>query len=306
MTRFRHIAALLLAGLLVLAPALAEARAGGSYRLGGSSSFTSQGSLGSRTYNQPMQRSMTPQRPPAGMAPYSYGNAHPFWTGLAGGLFGGWLGSMLFPHWGMGYGSGFGGGIGAIFVWLLLFWAMWRIFRMFAPGFHPLSGQTGGGAMLYGSPGMLGAGYANPAPQTAPLALAGADYQAFETILKHVQACWSKADITEMRHYATPEMLSYFAEQLSENESQGVRNIVDQVELVQGEPREAWDEGRLHYGTCYLRWRALDYTVRADRPAGAADALVSGDPHRPTEAAELWTFVRSPGGLWLLSAIQQV
>ena len=69
----------------------------------------SQGSRGSRTYDQPMQRSLTPQtpwrhQPGLGSGSGGYGASHPFWTGLAGGLFGGWLGSMLFPHWGMGYG----------------------------------------------------------------------------------------------------------------------------------------------------------------------------------------------------------
>jgi predicted lipid-binding transport protein (Tim44 family) len=308
MLRVRSLAALFAVALLVLAPTFADARAGGSYRSSGSSSFSSQGSLGSRTYSgTPLQRSMTPQPMAPGAGAYSYGTAHPFWTGLAGGLFGGWLGSMLFPHWGMGYGyGGIGGGFGSIFIWLLLFWLGWRAFRLFASGGRTYSAGLGAGPMMYGAPGMLGAGYGNTAPATAPLALNGADYGAFETILKHVQADWSKGDLSEMRHYATPEMLSYFSEQLAENESQGVRNTVDQVELLQGTPREAWDEGRLHYATCYLRWRAVDYTVRADRPPNAPDAVVSGDPTRPVEAAELWTFVRSPGGLWLLSAIQQV
>ena len=315
MNRFRFLVVFLLAGFIAFAPALAEARAGGSYRSGGSSSFMSQGSRGSRTYAQPMQRSITPQTPAAsGQMPYSYGSAHPFWTGLAGGLFGGWLGSMLFPHWGMGYGGyGYGGGIGSIFLWLFLFWLAWRAFRLFAPGVHTLSAGMGGGSMLYGGPAAAGSGYGysygaatGAVPRGEPLALAGTDYQAFEGILKHVQADWSKGDVGEMRHYVTPEMLSYFSEQLAENESQGVRNIVDQVELVQGEPRETWDEGQFHYATCYLRWRAIDYTIRTDRPPGAPDAVVSGDPHRPVEAAEIWTFVRSPGGLWLLSAVQQV
>jgi predicted lipid-binding transport protein (Tim44 family) len=33
--------------------------------------------------------------------------------------------------------------------------------------------------------------------------------------------------------------------------------------------------------------------------------LVEGDPDRPTETTELWTFRRDRGGAWLLSAIQQ-
>ncbi len=230
---------------------------------------------------------------------------------------------MLFPHWGMGYG-GVGGGFGGIVARSSsgcccsgsAGWHTAALPGLFTGGGFAVdgldgdSGGLGGGSMLYGwRRNVHGRGYggaAAPAQIAAPLAIAEADYQAFETILKHVQADWTKADLSEMRHYATPEMLSYFAEQLAENESQGVRNIVEQVELVRGDPREAWDEGRLHYATCYLRWRAIDYTIRADRKPGDPDAVVSGDPRNPTEAAELWTFVRSPGGLWLLSAVQQV
>jgi len=312
MAKWRGLAALLLIALIALAPDLAAARAGGSYGLGGGGSFMNQGSLGSRTYNAPMQRSLTPQSAPAlGQAPgYApgYGSYHPFWTGLAGGLFGGWLGSMLFPHWGMGYGMGFGGMMGSVFTWLILIWLIWMGFRLFSGHFSPLA--TRGGAMGFGGIGAMGGGpgyggAAAPVAASAPLAISGADYQGFETVLKAVQAAWSNGDITELRRHVTPEMLSYFAEELSENESQGVRNHVEQVELTRGDLREAWDEGRLHYATCNMRWRAIDYTVRADAKPGDPGAVVSGDPARPSEAAETWTFVRSPGGNWLLSAIQQ-
>jgi predicted lipid-binding transport protein (Tim44 family) len=317
MVQWRTLAALLLMALIALAPSLAEARAGGSYRSGGSSSFSSQGSLGSRTYNAPMQRSTTPQSPSAaGQTPSSspgYGGYHPFLTGLAGGLFGGWLGSMLFPHWGMGYGMGFGGVIGSVFTWLLIIWLVWMAFRFFARRVSPLA-STGAGAMGFGglgigSGGLTGARYggaAAPAPSSAPLAISGADYQAFETILKAVQAAWSGGDLAELRRHVTPEMLSYFAEELAENQSQGVANRVEQVELLRGDLREAWDEGRLQYATSLLHWRALDYTVRIDRHQGDPDYVASGDPRQPVEAAEVWTFARSPGGHWLLSAIQQV
>ena len=149
-------------------------------------------------------------------------------------------------------------------------------------------------------------GSARAPDRGAPLAIAGEDYQSFETILKHVQGAWSNGDLAALRQYTTPEMLSYFAEELAENQSQGVVNRVDQVELVRGDLRESWDEGRLHYASCYLQWRALDYTMRADRRPSDPDALVSGDPRQPALAAEVWTFARSPGGHWLLSAIQQV
>jgi len=42
--------------------------------------------------------------------------------------------------------------------------------------------------------------------------------------------------------------------------------------------------------------------VLVDRSTGA---VVKGDPDRPAEATELWTFVRERGGDWKLSAIQE-
>ncbi len=88
--------------------------------------------------------------------------------------------------------------------------------------------------------------------------------------------------------------------------SQGVQNIVSDVELVKGELAESWEEGDLQYATAYLRWRALDHVIRLGRSPGDPDYIVSGNPRMPIESEEVWTFVRRRGGDWLLSAIQQV
>ena len=53
-----------------------------------------------------------------------------------------------------------------------------------------------------------------------------------------------------------------------------------------------------------MRFSLID--VMVDRASGQ---IVSGDPNRPDEATELWTFVRPAGSgpdAWKLSAIQQV
>ena len=93
---------------------------------------------------------------------------------------------------------------------------------------------------------------------------------------------------------------------MAQNTSQGVENHVDDVALVKGDVREAWDEGNLQYATTLLQWRAHDYTTRIGAKPGGPGYIVEGDPQRPSDAQELWTFARSPGGHWLLSAIQQV
>jgi predicted lipid-binding transport protein (Tim44 family) len=324
MSKRLRLLSLFFAALIVLAPNFADARAGGSYGGRGGGSFGSMGSMGSRSFGfnnggQPLQRSLTPQTAPSAGQPggYGYGGMgyHPFLSGIAGGFFGSWIGSMLFPHWGMGGYGGYGGGgfglFGSLFSWLILLGLIWMVIRFFTRGVMtrgvstaPMNYGTMGGSGL----GLLGSSGYRPAAQAqgAPLAISGPDYQSFETILKQVQGAWSRGDLNALRAVTTPEMLSYFAEELAENQSRGVVNHVDQVELLRGDLREAWDEGRLQYATCYLSWRALDYSVRAGGQPGEAQLITDGDPHQPSQAAELWTFARTPGGQWLLSAIQQV
>jgi predicted lipid-binding transport protein (Tim44 family) len=95
-------------------------------------------------------------------------------------------------------------------------------------------------------------------------------------------------------------MVSYFADDLAGNASRGVVNRISDVKLLQGDLAEAWREGDVDYATVAMRYALKD--VYVDRASGR---VVDGDADRPTEATELWTFRRSHGGAWLLSAIQQ-
>lgn len=312
---WRILLALFFSVNLALAPAIAEARAGGSS--GGRSS--SMGSRGSRTFEnngaQPLSRSVTPlpetPRQP-GFAPAmpspAYGGGgffqrHPFLTGLAGGLFGSWL----FGHSGYaadGDGAGAGSMMGTLLqlliIGLLIYFAV-RLFR----GRAFSNGWRGGGS---GGPPRSAGAAAAPAQRDRgrDINLSDADLQIFQTVHAGVQEAWSAGDMARLRPLMTPEMLSYFSEELTRNASQGVRNIVSGVQLVKGELTESWEERDLHYATAYLRWRAVDYVVRLGRSPGDPDYLVSGDPRTPVEAEEMWTFVRRRGGDWLLSAIQQI
>ena len=309
MSAWRTLLFALLCAVLALSPSLAEARAGATARSGGSGmSYSSQGSMGSRTYTpnggQTIQRSTTPQSQ-SGSSAYGqpgFAQSHPFLTGLFGGFLGSWIGSLLFPHWGMGYGV-----FGSLFSWLLIILAVSFLFRMFRRGVATESPTYGGPSLSGMGFGIRqGFGFGGDAAATRPLTVDTTDQAAFDAILRAVQGAWSKGDLDTLRHYTTPEMLSYFREELATNTSQGVENHVENVELIRGDVREAWDEGALQYATCLLHWRAIDYTVHTGRKSGDPDWLVEGDPQRPSEAQELWTFARSPGGHWLLSAIQQV
>jgi predicted lipid-binding transport protein (Tim44 family) len=309
----RILLALFVCASVALAPALADARAGGS----SSGHSSSMGSRGSRTYEnnsaQPLSRSMTTQSPAAaaqpGLAPSpAYGGGgsffqrHPFMTGLAGGFIGSWLfGHMGYAADGTGGGSGLGMILQILIIGLLIYFAI----RLFRGRGRALFG--GGGGASFWPPRSAGAAAAPAARDRGrDINLSDVDLNAFQQIHATVQEAWSASDLGRLRQLMTPEMLSYFSEELTRNASQGTQNIVANVELLKGDLLESWDEGDLQYATAHMRWRALDYVVRLGRSPGDPDYLVSGDPRTPVEAEEVWTFVRRRGGDWLLSAIQQV
>ena len=219
----------------------------------------------------------------------SFFSRHPFLTGI----FGGFLGSMLFG--GGFFGHMFGGFFSLLIIGLLIFF----LFRL-------LSGSLAGGGGF--APRSVGAAAA-PAQDRfrgRDITVGDADLNAFQSLHAAVQEAWGRADLAQMRRLMTPEMLSYFSEELTKNASQGVQNLVSNVNLVKAELTESWEEGDMQYATAHMRWTALDYTVRLGAAPSSPGALVAGDPRVPTESEEVWTFVRRRGGQWLLSAIQQV
>ncbi len=132
-----------------------------------------------------------------------------------------------------------------------------------------------------------------------PLAIAPADYEAFDKLLHNVQAAWSAQDLNGLRGLATPEMVGYFNEQLSELASRGLRNSVTDVRLEKGDLAQAWAEGSREYATVAMRFSMIDVTLDAN------GRVVDGSPTKRQLVTEIWTFMRNPGGRWILSAIQQ-
>ena len=96
----------------------------------------------------------------------------------------------------------------------------------------------------------------------------------------------------------TPEMPSYFSEELAAIASRGLTNRVTDVKLLQGDQAEAWREGRSDYATVAMKFALRDSMVER-----ASGRIVEGGER--SEVTELWTFVGVGGGNWLLSAIQQ-
>jgi len=135
--------------------------------------------------------------------------------------------------------------------------------------------------------------------------ITSADKAAFQQLLTDVQRAWSKQDLTELRQFVTPEMLNYFSAALADNNSQDIQNHVEDVVLLRAEILEAWTEQARQYVTAGLRWSARDYNVSLTKQRGEPGYLVEGSEEIPTESGEAWTFMRSPDGKWLLSAIEQ-
>jgi len=133
----------------------------------------------------------------------------------------------------------------------------------------------------------------------APLQILPADYETFERLLVETQAAWSNEDIGRLRSLATPEMVTYFENDLQRNRARNVINKVSGTKLLQGDLAEAWREGDTDYATVAMRYSLADTTV--ERTTGR---LVEGG-EQPEQVTEVWTFLRPRGGNWILSAIQQ-
>jgi predicted lipid-binding transport protein (Tim44 family) len=303
----------------VLAPAIADARLGSGGSMGSRGSMTYSAPPTTRTAPMtaaPMQRSMTPNTPaPApGYRTPGYGTpgyAQPrssFMSGLAGGLIGAGIGGLLFGGGFFGHGLGFGGFLGfllQIFLIVVIGRFLWRMFMgsrspalAGGPGLFSRGGAPGGGPGMMG--GMMGGGDAAPRPSgPPPITIAPADFQEFEQILKASQAAWSARDLNALGGMATPEMVSYFSEQLSDFASRGVTNSVTDVHLESGDLAQAWAEAGREYATVAMRFSMIDVT------RDGSSRIVDGSPTERVMATELWTFVRARGGHWILSAIQQ-
>ena len=308
----------------LLAPEPAEARRGGSF-----------GSRGMRTYQAPpptrtaptqaapVQRSMTqptpqPQQPGARPAtPNAGAAAQPqrrggFLGGMGGGILGGLLvGGLIGAMMGNGFGAGAGAFMTILLQLALVGGAVFLLMKLFRRRQQPaLAGQSGFSANVsqFEQPARpretftpVTPAYAAPAVDLGrDIQVSPSDRDAFERLLTEVQDAFGREDYAALRERTTPEIMSYLAEELSQNATNGRRNEVSGTRLLEADVAEAWSEGDREYATAALRYESID--VLRDRQTGA---VVEGDASRPTETTELWTFVRTAGGAWKLSAIQE-
>jgi predicted lipid-binding transport protein (Tim44 family) len=325
--RFASVFAVLVMAFSMVAVGEAEARKGGSF-----------GSRGGRTFQQPavtqtapnaaapVQRSMTPNQQANNPSAAAQSAQRPggFMNGLGGSLM---RGLMLGGLIGLLMGGGFGGmgGIMAMLVQVAVIGGViWLAMRVFGRRRQPQAAAANGyAAPQYEAPqpearqqnttarqgnggldsllGNFGRGGSAKAPADPnELGIGMEDLEIFESMLTRVQAAFSSENYAGLRALATPEIMGYLSEELATNATNGVKNEVTDVTLLQGDMAESWREGQTEYATVAMRYSAIDF-VR-ERSSGR---VVEGDEHEPSESTELWTFVRPVGGTWQLSAIQE-
>ena len=289
---------------------------------------SSGGSRGNRTFNTPpttntapkpaapLERSMTQpgtnsatqgmKTPSTATAPSRFGG------GFGGLLMGGLLGAGLF---GLLSGAGLFGGLTGLasFLGLLLQVALIAGIAFLIVGYfrnrsqpalaRASSGQGSGSLRdTLNSYRQSMGGTAGAAPAAA-LTIGKSDFDAFEKLLGEIQTAYGREDTNALGNMTTPEMLSYYSQDLVDDKRNGIRYEVSDVKLLQGDLSEAWQEPGTDYATVAMRFSMID--VKLDRNTGG---VISGDRNVPEEVTEVWTFRRDHrdmGEGWKLSAIQQ-
>lgn len=292
-----------------------DARRGGSF-----------GSRGSRTYLSPratrtapdytpgLSRSMT-ERSAANPSSSQYGSSYGagygqrarprfgFGSGLLAGVVAGGLFGSLFGHGG-GYGS-YGSGSGGLLAMLIqlaiiggIVWLAFRVFR----GRSPRAAESPFVQTSSPMPFRAGGFTAPPAVPSDDITISAADQRSFETLLGELQDAFGHEDYGRLRAITTPEIMSYLAEELSDNATHGRRNEVTATRLIDADVSEAWREADADYATIAMRYESID--VMRDRATGA---ILGGDPGLPSQTTEIWTFIRTGGAWspWKVSAIQE-
>lgn len=294
----------------------AEARRGGSF-----------GSRGTRTYQTapatptspgitaPVQRSMTTTSAAnrGGLASTTAAQRSGWFGGGLGGML---IGGLLFGGlFGLFLGTGFGGFGGflallaqVVIIGFLLNWFFGRRRQPAMAGagnaspyqgrqdWQPGGGPSGGRSQ---QPRRDASNASRRAGRRDEIGITDRDLGTFEQRLTELQSAYAGENYDALRRITTPEMMGYLAEELGSNATKGVRNEVYDVKLLSGDISEAWRENGADYATVALRYELRD--ILRNRSTGE---IVSGDDS-VTATTEVWTFVRSPGSQWLVSAIQE-
>lgn len=251
-----------------------------------------------RSITQPGQKTTSAARPAARPATPSLASRFGGWRGI---LMGGLIAAALASFLGTGALASM---LGSLLWFGLIAGALYLIMGLFR-GRSPAMAGGPNAPQARSTDDHLNrrAAMAGGAGAAGGFAIAGADYDAFERLLGEIQTAYGKNDVDALSTRTTPEMLSYFAEELDNLDRNGQLNLVSNVKLLQGDLAESWQEDHAEYATVAMRYSLTDAVVDA-----ATGKLVAGSRTEPQEVTEVWTFARPRNGSasqWELSAIQQ-
>jgi predicted lipid-binding transport protein (Tim44 family) len=279
---------------------VADARAGGGKSFGsrGAKTYTAPPATKTAPGAAPIERSVTDKRTPMA-APAAQPSRLGGWRGLLlGGLFAAGLGSIF------GFGA-IASILGFLLQFALIGGAIYLAVSFIRSRNQPaLASARGSGTSRRDTPNRSLYTFSNdPAAAATALSIGKEDFDCFERLLEEIQIAYGREDVEKLGARTTPEMFSYFSQDLHDNAKQGLRNDVSDIKLLQGDLSEAWRENGSDYATVVMRYSLVDATV--DRVTGA---VISGDPAHSSETTEVWTFRRDDRARadgWELSAIQQ-
>lgn len=309
---FSRLVALILtlaAGFAIVAADVANARAGGGRSFGSRAgkTFTAPPPTNTAPKAAPIERSMAPKSAPASAQPAAAAAQPSRFGGMRGLLLGGLFAAGLASIFGFGALASV---LGFLLQFALIAGIVYLVLMLLRNRSRPAYGRTvpqhpGRTPQrdALAQPGLARAAATSGGASEPALTIGGDDFDLFERLLGNIQTAYGREDVDRLGAITTPEMLSYFSEELSDNAKQGLRNEVSGVKLLQGDLAEAWRDNGSDYATVAMRYSLIDATVER-----ATGHVVSGDLTRSTEATELWTFRRDDRARadgWQLSAIQQ-
>ncbi|MGH7313762.1 MAG: Tim44 domain-containing protein [Candidatus Rokuibacteriota bacterium] len=278
------------------------------------------GTRGSRTYSAPARpapaspdmpaspsRAQTPS--PSPQRPGLFGGLGGFGGILGGLLLGGLLGGLLFGAHGFGIGL-----LDILLVGGGLFLLVSLLRRRQAR--EPAYAMAGQPAMA--GPSSAQTGWTRPVTVEAPPDSSDVgrgvnhirtldpafDPAALTTlagrIFVRVQESVMARDVTPLRDYLAPEMLTVLQAQCDQLRSSRQTNRIERIEVRSTEVTEAWQESGRDYATVRIQASLLDYTMN-----DGTGAVIEGSRTQPQGIEEFWTFTRPVGPQpWRLGAIQ--
>lgn len=285
---------------------LADARVGGGRSIGsrGGNTYSAPPATNTAPKAAPIERSMTQK----GASPSAQSARPNPGTAVQASRFGGWRNIIMGGLIAAGLASIFGLGalanvLGFVLQFALIAGAVYLVAMLLRSRWQPAYARVPAQAPY--QPPMRGAlsrqSVGGHGAAAGALAIGQQDLDTFERLLGDIQSAYSREDTEKLGDLTTPEMLSYFSQELADNTNRGMRNRISGVKLLQGDLSEAWREGATDYATVAMRYAITDSMV--DRGSGAA---ISGNANQSTEATEFWTFRRDQRATnWQLSAIQQ-